>query len=224
MCGRYTLTLSPETLQEAFPTVAFHFEHTPRFNIAPSQMIPVIRAAAGKDLQADLFRWGLIPAWSKDEKIGYRLINARAETLAEKPSFRSAFKSRRCLIPADGYFEWTIVEGTKTKIPIYFFKKSREAFAFAGLWETWRSPTGDEIHSATIITTEPNDLAGRFHNRMPAILPKEDYSAWLAPAVKSPDALLALLKPYPTPDMDCFPVSTLVNKPENDRAEIVIPL
>ena len=224
MCGRYTLTISPAELKNAFPTVDFHIEHTPRFNIAPTQMIPVIRQVENSSLRADLFKWGLIPSWSKDETIGYRLINARAETLAEKPAFRGAYKSRRCLIPADGFFEWVIIEGSKTKLPIYFFQKSREAFAFAGLWETWKSPNGEVINSATIITTEPNALVGRFHDRMPVILPNEAYTTWLTPGSKSPIELHSLLKPYPEVEMDCHPVSPLANSPKNDSSEIIIPL
>ena len=224
MCGRYTLTLSLEALKKEFPNVTFSIEHTPRFNVAPSQMIPVIRADAKGDLRADLFRWGLIPSWSKDESIGFRLINARAETLAEKPAFRSALKARCCLIPADGFFEWVNIEDTKTKLPIYFFKKTRTIFAFAGLWETWKSPKGEEINSATIITTEPNALVSRFHARMPAILPQEEYTHWLTPGVKGPDELHSLLRPYPENEMDCYPVSQMVNSPKNDSPEIVLPL
>ena len=224
MCGRYTLTLTPYELQEAFPNVNFYFEHTPRFNIAPTQMIPVVREEADGDLRADLFKWGLIPSWSKDESIGFRLINARAETLVEKPAFRGALKARRCLIPADGFFEWVNIEDSKTKLPIYFFKKTKEIIAYAGLWETWKSPKGEEINSATIITTEPNSLVARFHNRMPAILPREMYKTWLTPETKSPDELLSLLKPYREDDLDCYPVSPLVNSAKNDGPELIAPL
>ncbi len=224
MCGRYTLTLSLEAMQKAFSGVNFHIEHTPRFNIAPTQMIPVIREAAKGELRADRFKWGLIPSWSKDESVGFRLINARAETLAEKPAFREALKSRRCLIPADGFFEWVIIEGTKEKLPLYFQLKSKAVFAFAGLWETWRSPETAEINSATIITTEPNALVGKFHTRMPVILSPEEYLMWLTPGSKSSGELLSLLKPFPEAEMNCYPVSPLANSPKNDGPEIIIPL
>lgn len=224
MCGCYTLTISLEALQKAFPSVNFHIEYTPRFNIAPTQMIPVVREDAKGELRADLLKWGLIPSWSNDEGIGFRLINARAKTLAEKPAFRGALKSRRCLIPVDGFFEWVNIEGTKNKLPLYFLLKSKAVFAFAGLWETWKSPKGEEINSATIITTEPNALVGQYHSRIPVILPEEEYKNWLTPGTKSPDELHSLLKPYPEVEMDCFPVSPLVNSPKNDSPEIVIPL
>jgi putative SOS response-associated peptidase YedK len=224
MCGRYTLTLGLDALQTAFPGVKFQIDHAPRFNIAPSQMIPVIRNEADGSLRADLFKWGLIPSWSKDEAIGFRLINARAETLAEKPAFRGALKSRRCLIPADGFFEWVNVEAARNKLPIYFRLKSKAVFSFAGLWETWKSPKGEQVNSATIITTEPNALVGQFHARMPVILPPEMYMNWLAPGVKSPDDLRSLLAPYPEVEMECYPVSPLANSPRNDSPEIVVPL
>jgi putative SOS response-associated peptidase YedK len=224
MCGRYTLTLSLEALQKAFPNVKFHIEHTPRFNIAPTQMIPVVREDANGDLRADLLKWGLIPSWSKDDSLGFRLINARAETLAEKPAFRGALKSRRCLIPADGFIEWVNIEGTKDKLPLYFLLKSKAVFAFAGLWETWKSPNSAEINSTTIITTEPNALVSQFHSRMPVILPQEEYMNWLSPEPKSPDELHSLLKPFPEAEMDCYPVSPLANSPKNDGPEIIIPL
>jgi putative SOS response-associated peptidase YedK len=224
MCGRYTLTLSLEALRSAFPGAKFQIDYAPRFNIAPSQMIPVIREEAEGGLRADLFKWGLIPSWSKDETIGFRLINARAETLAEKPAFRAALKFRRCLIPADGFFEWVNIEAAKNKLPIYFRLKSKAVFSFAGLWETWKSPRGEEINSATIITTEPNTLVSQFHARMPVILSQDKYTNWLAPGAKSPDELHSLLQPYPEAGMECYPVSPMVNSPRNDSPEIVVPL
>jgi len=224
MCGRYTLTLSLEALQKTFPNVKFHIEHTPRFNIAPTQMIPAIREDIEGNLRADLLKWGLIPSWSKDESIGFRLINARAETLSEKPAFRKALISRRCLIPADGFFEWVNVEDSKNKLPIYFLLKSKAVFAFAGLWETWKSPQNVEINSATIITTEPNAIVGQFHSRMPVILPTEAYMNWLTSRPISPNELQLLLKPYPDVEMDCYPVSPLANNAKYDNPELITPL
>jgi putative SOS response-associated peptidase YedK len=224
MCGRYTLTLSLEALEKAFPEVKFNIEHTPRFNVAPSQMIPVIRKDANGTLRADLLKWGLIPSWSKDEKIGFQLINARAETVAEKPSFRGALKFRRCLILADGFYEWVNIADTKVKLPIYFLLKSRAPFAFAGLWETWAPPNRAEINSATIITTEPNALVGKFHDRMPVILPHDAYMNWLTPNPKSPGEFRSLLKPFPEAQMECYPVSTLANSAKNESPEVILPL
>jgi putative SOS response-associated peptidase YedK len=223
MCGRYTLTLTPDELKDLFPDVTFNIEHSPRFNIAPSQLIPVIRRDGNGNLRADMLKWGLIPSWSKDERIGFRLINARAETVAEKPAFREAFKSRRCLIPATGYFEWIINAETKNKLPIYFIPKSNDIFTFAGLWETWISPDGKIIESTTIITTEPNSFVNNYHLRMPAILPGEEHDKWLSPAVKSLDEYSRLLKSYPN-EMDCFPVSMMVNNIKNDSPDIIVPL
>jgi putative SOS response-associated peptidase YedK len=209
---------------EAFPEVTFNIpEYTQRYNIAPTQPIPVIRRTPEGTLQADMLKWGLIPSWSKDPAIGSRLINARAETLAEKPSFRNAFKSRRCLILGDGFYEWLIVQETKKRLPIYFYLKTKAIFAFAGLWEYWRSPEGKEIRSATMITSTPNNLVGKFHDRMPVMLPRDVYQIWLDPHTGQSD-LQSLLKPYPDGEMDCYPVSPLVNSPKNDSPEIVLHL
>jgi putative SOS response-associated peptidase YedK len=173
--------------------------------------------------RADFFVWGLIPSWAKDPAIGSRLINARTETLAEKPSFRSAYKYHRCLIFADGFFEWQAFSGTSGKIPHHIRLKSGKPFAFAGLWEHWQSPDGSEIKSATIITTSPNELMTPIHNRMPVILQHEAYSRWLDPTPLSPVDLNSLLIPYPAGEMIAYPVSTLVNSPANDLPEVLVP-
>ena len=221
MCGRFTLTVDPADLQEAFPETAFPPKYAPRFNIAPTQ--PILAIPNDSKNAADFFIWGLIPSWAKDPTIGQRLINARAETLGEKPSFRGAFKYKRCLILADGFYEWKTVPGSKTKIPHFIFLKNRALFAFAGLWDEWHSPDGGSLRSATIITTEPNELMTTIHNRMPVILHPSDYTRWLDPAPQTPANLLPLLRPFPEGEMSAHPVSTLVNSPSNDRPELVLP-
>lgn len=219
MCGRFTLTVEPAGLQEAFPEFTFPAQIPARFNIAPTQ--PVLVLPNDGTNKADFFVWGLVPSWAKDPAIGSRLINARSETLAEKPSFRSAYKYHRCLIFADGFFEWQTRPGGK--IPNHIRLKSGKPFAFAGLWEHWLSPDGSEIKSATIITTSPNELMAPIHDRMPVILPHAAYERWLDPTPLFPVDLNSLLVPYPADEMIAYPVSTLVNSPANDRPEVLVP-
>ena len=221
MCGRFTLTINPDELQKQFglsqppPT-----ELSPRFNIAPSQTVAVVANEANRVL--DLFHWGLIPSWAKDPKIGNKLINARAETLPEKPSFRTALKRRRCLVLADGFYEWKKDGAAKT--PMYIQLQDGHLFAFAGLWEVWQPPDGSLVKSCTIITTEPNTLLASIHNRMPAILPPEAYDAWLTPGELPTAEAMALLKPYDPALMKATPVSSRVNSPAVDVPELVVPL
>ena len=221
MCGRFTLTVDPADLRDAFPEFAFPTQSAARFNIAPTQ--PILVLPNDGTNKADFFVWGLIPSWAKDPSIGSRLINARAETLAEKPSFRSAYKYHRCLIFADGFFEWQARPGSQSKVPHLIRLKSGKPFAFAGLWEDWHSPDGSEVKSATIITTTPNSLMASIHDRMPVILPPTAYALWLDPSPHFPVDLKGLLLPYPAEEMQAFPVSTLVNSPANDRPEVVVP-
>ena len=219
MCGRFVYAAQCDENQLAFPQVVFPNEIPLRYNIAPGQDITAIANTA--EPRADAFKWGLIPSWAKDHKIGNRLINARGETLAEKPSFRTAFKRRRCLIPATGFYEWQRNPDGKTKTPMYIALKSGAPFAFAGLWESWHSPEGQHIQSCTIITTEPNDLMAPIHNRMPVILPANAYDLWLDPAERTD--LQALLLPYSAQEMTAHPVSTLVNSPINDTPDCLKP-
>lgn len=221
MCGRFTLTVDPAELRDAFPDTEFPPKFAPRFNIAPTQ--PVLAIPNDGRNRADFFVWGLIPSWAKDPSIGNRLINARGETLAEKPSFRGSYKYKRCLVLADGFYEWKAQPGTKAKIPHLIHMKDRQPFAFAGLWDEWHSPDGSLIRSCTIVTTEPNELMTPIHNRMPVILPTHGYAQWIDPAVRTPDSLQALVKPYPAEVMAAYPVSTLVNNPKNDLASCVVP-
>lgn len=221
MCGRFTLTVDPGQLQEAFPWADIPEGIPLRYNIAPSQPAAVI-ANDGLN-RVDFYNWGLIPFWAKDPKIGNRLINARAETLAEKPSFRGSFKYKRCLVLADGFYEWRKEPGTKTKTPIYLRMKHKEPFAFAGLWDIWHSSDGSEIRTFTIITTEPNPLVENIHNRMPVILPQIAYSEWLQEGENDASLLKSFLQPYPAEEMEAYPVSRYVNSPQNDSPECIIP-
>ncbi len=223
MCGRFTLTVDATELQQNFPWINIPDQGLkPRYNIAPTQPIAVV-ANDGKDI-LDYYLWGLIPSWSKDPKIGSRLINARAETLAEKPSFRNAFKRRRCLVLADGFFEWMSQPGQKSKIPMYIQLVNQRPFAFAGLWEQWFSPDGSEIRSCTIITTEPNELVRTIHNRMPVILDEADIKTWLQTGEVEPRQLSRLLVPFAAEQMAAYPVSLAVNNARIDKPEIIEPV
>lgn len=221
MCGRFTLTVDPAELQDAFIDYEFPSQFAPRFNIAPTQ--PILAIPNNGENRADFFVWGLIPSWAKDPAIGNRLINARGETLAEKPSFRGSYTYKRCLILADGFYEWKAQPGAKVKVPYFIHMKNRQPFAFAGLWDEWHSPDGSQIRSCTIVTIAPNELMAPIHNRMPVILPPDVHAQWIDPAVRTPESLGAFIKPYPTEEMAAYPVSTLVNNPKNDRAECVVP-
>ncbi len=222
MCGRFTLTVDPADLQDAFPQFTFPEKYAPRYNISPTQ--PILAIPNDGKNSADFFVWGLIPSWAKDPSIGSKLINARSETLAEKPSFRGGFKYHRCLILADGFYEWKSQPGTKIKVPHFIRLKSGKPFAIAGLWDNWQSPDGGAVKSATIITTAPNSLMAPIHNRMPVIVSPDAYTQWLDPAARTADSLQPLLVSYPADEMTAHPVSTLVNSPANDRKECVAPV
>jgi len=222
MCGRYVLTTPGEVLAELFdlpqPT-----ELAARYNIAPTQAVPIVRAAESGGRELAFVSWGLVPHWAKEKGIGNRLINARAESLAEKPAFRSAFKHRRCLIPADGFYEWKKVGAGKQPHLIRF--ADQRAFAFAGLWERWRPRDGSApVDSCTIITTTPNALVGKLHDRMPVILPTGAFEEWLRPEPLPSSRLEEILIPYPDAEMEAFAVSRQVNSPANDGPECIAPL
>ncbi len=221
MCGRFTLTVDPAELQEHFKNFAFPEKYAARYNIAPSQAILAI-PNDGQNA-ADFFLWGLIPSWAKDASIGSRMINARGETLAEKPSYRGVYKYKRCLIPADGFYEWKGQVGTKAKSPYFIHLKDGQPFAFAGLWDEWHAADGAPIRTCTIITTSPNQLMAPIHDRMPVILRPEDYGEWLDASARTPDSLQHLIAAFPPDRMEAYPVSALVNSPSNDRAECVQP-
>ena len=220
MCGRYTQTKSGEAIARTFSLSATP-DPQPRYNIAPTQPVSAI-AQTKEDREYRIFQWGLVPSWSKDPKIGSRMINARSETVAEKPSFRAAFKRRRCLILSDGFYEWQRTGGKKQ--PYYIQVEDQEIFGFAGLWETWESGDGSYLESCTILTTEPNGLMETIHNRMPVIVHPEDFDLWLDPSLQDGRHLQHLLRPYEDEAMDAYAVSTVVNNPRNEDSECVVPL
>lgn len=221
MCGRFTLTLSAAQIEARFG-VPMPACYKPRYNIAPTQeILALISDTQGRRIEN--FRWGLIPHWAKDPKIAQKLINARAETLWEKPSFRDAVTRRRCLIIANGFYEWRLTPHGK-KIPVYVHLKSKEPFGFAGLWESWQSPEGQTLKTCTIITTEPNALIKPFHNRMPVIVPKEFEELWIDPSPKARAELERLLRPYRAEELELFDVSSAVNSPANDGPECIVPI
>jgi putative SOS response-associated peptidase YedK len=218
MCGRFALIVDASILAGVFD-VDPPRELAPRFNIAPTQTIPIVRAGKEAPRECSLVRWGLVPSWAKDEKMGGRMINARGETVAEKPSFRSAVKSRRCLIPADGFYEWVRTDSGKQPHFIHFADAT--TFAFAGLWERWHKGEGGPLDTCTIITTTPNDLLSDLHDRMPVILPQNLYDEWLEPVPMTAERLQEVLVPHPAEGMEAYPVSTYVNKPVNDGPQCI---
>jgi len=213
MCGRYTLRVNTETLAEKFNVKGDLPDLPPSYNVAPGREVATVVSDDG-GRRLEMMRWGLIPSWADDPGIGYRMINARSETAPSKPSFRQAFKKRRCLIPADGFYEWKKENGGKQ--PYHFRLKAGEPFAFAGLWETWNDPDGGSVLSCTILTTEANSVVGEVHPRMPVMLSAEDHEMWLAPDFEEKEPLADLLRPYPPEAMEAYPVSRFVNRPGND--------
>lgn len=218
MCGRYTITLDIEALLSQLDLMLPDFDFEPRFNIAPSQRLPVITGDAPRTLQ--LFKWGLVPFWAKDPRIGNKMINARGETIASKPAFRSAFKKRRCLAVADGFYEWK--KGPTGKVPHHIRMKSREAFTIGGLWEEWEDPEGRLLRTFTLITTTPNELMAPIHDRMPVIVPPEHRAEWLA-AETPPERLQEFIAPLPDGHLEAVPVSTRVNSPRNEGPGLLAP-
>jgi len=223
MCGRYTLS-TPSDLLADLLEIQPAAELTARYNIAPTQEAPVIRLAgdATGDRELTLLKWGLVPFWAEDPSIGNRMINARAETVAEKPSFRTSFKKRRCIVPADGFYEWQKTGSGKQ--PYFFRLKSRQPFGMAGLWDRWEKGDGEPIETFTILTTQPNELVARAHHRMPVLLNQRQIGLWLDPTADTAPDLGALWNPYPAAEMEGFPVSTYVNNPANDTPRCIEPL
>ena len=215
MCGRYELHTHPAAMALAFGLPIFP-DLPPRYNVAPSQTLPVVRVDGGGKRELAMMKWGLIPHWAKDKAIAYKTINARAETVATAPAFRDAFKRHRCLIPATGFYEWKKVGAGKQPYRISMIDDA--PFAFASLWSSWKNSGGEWTETYTIVTTTPNALTAKVHNRMPVILAAGDYARWLDVAL--PDAT-ALLQPYPADEMKAYPVSTRVNAPKNDDATLI---
>lgn len=217
MCGRFTLHHAPKDVNERFAVQDTLFAIAPRYNIAPSQTVAAVVQSSGRRLEG--FKWGLVPFWAKDPKIGNRMINARAETLLEKPAFKYAFAKRRCIIPADGFYEWE-AKG-KVKQPLYLRMRDGRLFGLAGLWEEWKSPDGSTLRTCTIITVEPNPLVASVHNRMAAILKPEAESAWLDGSIKNGADLLGLLQAFPEEEMELYKVSRKVNSPDYDAPDCI---
>lgn len=225
MCGRFTLTSDMDSLLFRFAAVLFDskFDYLPRYNIAPTQtVIGIIKKKEQNIIYP--FRWGLIPFWSKDERIGAKMINARSETITEKPSFKNLLKRQRCLIPATGFYEWQKNHSGKGKQPVYIQPHSNKVIAFAGLWDSWQAPNDQLIHSCTIITTKANEMIYPVHHRMPVILTQEAEQAWLDPAISDNKTLLALLQPADDSLLTMYRVSPNVNSPRNDTPECIVPL
>lgn len=228
MCGRYSLIATVDQLIEEFGLVgvADGDEIEARYNIAPSQNIPVVRVRDG-GLRLDQLKWGLVPSWAKDPEIGHRMINARSETLAEKPSFRAALKRRRCIIPASGFFEWK--RDGKKRVPYYFRAKSGNLFGLAGLWEHWGEGEGADgrqgrLETCTIITTSANRVVGKVHDRMPVIIKKSNYSAWLDIGGEIAGGVGEIFSPYPEDEIETYEVSSEVNSPKTDGGRLIEPV
>jgi putative SOS response-associated peptidase YedK len=227
MCGRFTLYADPETLAELFD-----LEHAPplapRYNIAPTQPVAIVRAADSRAGARDWTHviWGLIPSWAKDPSIGARMINARSETAAEKPSFRAAMRRRRCLVPADGFYEWMRIG--KRKQPYFVTETDGAPLAFAGLWESWTGPDGTELETCTILTTEANELMSELHNRMPVIVQPQDFDEWLVGGTELTPAQVStlqhLLRPFPSDKLQAYPVGQYVNNTRNEGEACIVPI
>jgi putative SOS response-associated peptidase YedK len=218
VCGRYRLSRRKQILEEHFDCVSDEPDWTPRYNIAPTQPIPVIRQNPKEPIrELSLMRWGLIPSWAKDSSAAASMINARSETASTKPAFRDALKSRRCLIPADGFYEW--MRTGKMKQPYCFEVREGQLFAFAGLWDGWKDAGGNWIKSCSILTTTPNSVTSAIHDRMPVILEPDSYELWLDPGMTNVAAASELLKPHDARLMRCFPVSSRINHVGNDDEE-----
>jgi putative SOS response-associated peptidase YedK len=225
MCGRFRLARKKEILEAEFDadSALDDLDWVPRYNVAPGQEIAVVRQAANRPARLlSTMRWGLIPSWAKEPSVGYKMINARSETVAVRPSFREPVQSQRCLIPADGFYEWR--REVKQKLPFCFTLTDDSVFAFAGLWDRWRSPQGQFIESCTILTTTPNELLKDVHDRMPVILAHDAYDLWLDPGFKKVEELQPLLKPYAADAMRRYRVSQRVNQVKNDDPECAVEI
>lgn len=223
MCGRYQLSRRKQIIEEHFETAPWEDGWEPRYNIAPTQPVPVIRQHPKEPVrQVSSMRWGLIPNWAKSPSGSAGMINARAETASEKPAFRDPLKSRRCLIPADTFYEWK--RTATSKQPYCFEVREGVLFAFAGLWDGWKDPNGEWVKTCSILTTTPNAVTSTIHDRMPVILDRDSYDLWLDPGIQNVAATSELLKPYDARQMRCYPVSTRLNHVANDDADCSQPL
>lgn len=224
MCGRYQLKTQAGRLAELFH--ALHVEGAdlivPRYNIAPGTPVLVVRdTPMGRAIEH--VRWGLVPAWAEDPKVGYKMINARSETAVSKPAFKSAMKYRRCIVPCSGFYEWKKID-SRTRLPHHITVEGVDAFGLAGLWERWQDPAGNELETCTILTCGPNEMMADLHERMPVILGPDEYDSWLDPDQQDADAAARLLRPYPAGQMAAWPVSTYVNKAGNEGQRCIEPV
>jgi putative SOS response-associated peptidase YedK len=218
MCGRYRLSRRKEIIEEHFESAPWHGDWSPRYNIAPTQPVPVIRQNPKEPVrELSPMRWGLIPSWAKDPSSAAKMINARAETAAAKPAFRDALRFRRCLVPADGFYEWA--RAGKMKQPYCFEVREGELFAFAGLWDRWKDQSGNIVETCSILTTTPNAVTSGVHDRMPVVLDPDGYDLWLDPGMTKVEAVSDLLTPCDARLMRCYPVSTRINHVANDDEE-----
>ncbi len=223
MCGRYKLSRRKQIIEEHFDTAEWQDDWSPRYNIAPTQPVPVIRQHPKEPVrEISMMKWGLIPSWSKDTSGAASMINARSETAATKPAFRDPIRFRRCLIPADAFYEWKRME--KSKQPYCFEVNDGELFAFAGLWDGWKDPSGNWIKTCSILTTTPNAVTATAHDRMPVIVHPDIYDLWLDPGMTNVQVVSDLLKPYDARLMRCYPVSTRINHVANDDEECSTPV
>jgi putative SOS response-associated peptidase YedK len=223
MCGRYTIYVDIDELMAIFSVDESRYEYKPNYNVAPTHTVPVIINEDGRRV-LDGYRWGLVPFWAKDIKVGFKMINARAETVAEKPAYGRLLKSQRVIIPADGFYEWKQESGGKQ--PYRFTLRNKSAYGYAGLWDEWRRPNGEKLRSCTIITTKPNELVADVHDRMPVILPQNVVDTWLDPGTTDKELLQSLLAPYPADEMRRYPVSKDVGSVKNTGPRLIekIPL
>jgi putative SOS response-associated peptidase YedK len=223
MCGRYRLSRRKQIVEAHFASASGEEDWNPRYNIAPTQLVLVIRQNPRQPIrELSLLRWGLIPSWMKDSSAATAMINARSETAGTKPAFRDALKSRRCLIPADGFYEWQRVG--KTKQPYCFEVGNAQMFAFAGIWDRWKDPSGNWVKTCSILTTTPNAVTSAVHDRMPVILDPDSYDIWLDPGMRNVTTASELLKPYDVRLMGCYPISTRINHVANDDEECSAPV
>ncbi len=222
MCGRFEIHSDIEIIARIFGLLPadVRIGLLPSYNVAPTNDVPVI--VQDRKRRLILCRWGFVPSWSKDEKTGFSMINARAETVAEKPAFRQAFRTQRCIVIADGFYEWR--KSGKTRLPLHIHLKSRQPMGLAGLYSRWTSPEGKETCTCTIIVTDANELVAPVHDRMPVILRTGEYDRWLDPSLQDPSALQQLLRPYPAQELDMHQVSQKVNSPKNNSPDLILPV
>jgi putative SOS response-associated peptidase YedK len=220
MCGRFVLENTPEQLMKVY-RLSSRPDLSPRYNIAPSQQIAIVRQQNGGDRELVMMQWGLIPSWAKDPAIGYKMINARSETAHEKPSFKQALRSRRCIVPVSGFYEWE--KKGKEKIPHYIHLRDGDIMSLAGLWETWKSPEGERLETCAILTTAANSLLKPLHDRMPVVLHNEEFNLWFNRDVDDINLLAELFHSYPSDRLEEHIVSKGVNSPSNDSPECIVP-